>query len=211
MVSPAVHTRQAEAEDLSALSDVLARAFVDDPMFVSLAPRDDRMQDRLRTMFTGVLKYISNDLSDTLTTADRDGVAVWNPPGYKGPRGSDGLRMLPHMAGLMGWRRIHLMMSALNRLDKRHEHHMPEPHWYLLALAVAPGRQGQGIGSALMRPLLERCDQDRLPAYLETATPRNLPLYERHGFVTVEELHIGRQGVGVPVWLMRREPAASPE
>ncbi len=205
-MASAVRTRLATSEDLPVLADVLARAFVDDPMFVALAPHDDRMQDRLRSMFTGVLKYVSHDLSDTLTTADRDGVAVWNPPGYKGPRGLDGLRMLPHMAGLTGWRRIQRMMSALNQLDRRHAHLVPEPHWYLLALAVAPGRQGRGIGSALMRPMLERCDLDGLPAYLETATPRNLPLYERHGFAIVAEVSLGKPGV--PVWLMRREPAA---
>ena len=32
----------------------------------------------------------------------------------------------------------------------------PEPHWYLDALAVIPERQGQGIGSALLRAAARR-------------------------------------------------------
>lgn len=206
MATPDVPTRRATPADLPALTDVLGRAFADDPMFVRLVAPDDRTEQRLATMFTGVLTYLSNELSDTFTTDERDAVAVWNPPGYQAPQGLDGVRMLRHMAGLTGWPRVTRMLSVVNRLDRRHHQLVPEPHWYLLALAVAPGRQGQGLGSALMRPTLKRCDRDRLPAYLETATPRNLPLYQRHGFAVVDEVPMGRPST--PIWLMRREPAA---
>lgn len=56
-----------------------------------------------------------------------------------------------------------------------------------------------------MRPMLERCDRDGVPAYLETALARNLPLYERLGFTVVAEMRL--EEADVSGWLMLR-PAA---
>ncbi|MDQ0466581.1 ribosomal protein S18 acetylase RimI-like enzyme [Caulobacter ginsengisoli] len=60
--------------------------------------------------------------------------------------------------------------------------HPHEPHWYLSMLGVDPARQGRGLGSALLKAGLARCDADGLPAYLESSNPKNVPLYERFGF-----------------------------
>lgn len=206
MPSPAPGLRRAVLTDLPDLAEMLGRAFAGDPMFRYLADPHGRPEDHLASMFRGVLRHLADDFADTLTTPDRQAVAVWNRPGYRAPQGLDGFRMLPHMAGLTGWRRIHLMMQVLGALDRRHKELMPGPHWYLLALAVAPDRQGQGLGTALMRPYLDRCDRDGLPAYLETSQPRNLPLYERHGFRVVDDVTMGKPPF--PTWLMRRDPAA---
>ena len=56
-----------------------------------------------------------------------------------------------------------------------------------------------------MQPVLERCDAEGTPAYLETDTERNVQLYERHGFEVTEEFDL--PGGGPPVWLMWRPPA----
>jgi hypothetical protein len=56
-----------------------------------------------------------------------------------------------------------------------------------------------------MRPVLERCDRDRVPAYLEASSPRNRALYERHGFEVMEECRYADDGP--PLWRMWREPA----
>ena len=72
----------------------------------------------------------------------------------------------------------------------------------MLARAI-PGRQGQGVGAALLRPMLERCDARREPAYLESSNERNLTFYRRHGFDITGEVvtHLGPKA-----WLMWREP-----
>jgi ribosomal protein S18 acetylase RimI-like enzyme len=71
-------------------------------------------------------------------------------------------------------------------------------------LGVHPDHQGRGFGSHLMRPVLERCDSERIPAYLETDSERNVTLYERHGFRTRSKENL--PGGGPPVWFMWREP-----
>ena len=83
------------------------------------------------------------------------------------------------------------------------EFHPTDPHWYLPIIGVDVTKQGQGYGSALLRHALERCDRDRLPAYLEASSPLNKSLYERHGF---EALGVIQEGSSPPLWPMQRSP-----
>ena len=82
--------------------------------------------------------------------------------------------------------------------------HPTEPHWFLPFIGVDVTKQGRGYGSALLRHALERCDRDQLPAYLDATSPRNKPLYERHGF---EEVGVIQAGNSPPMWAMLRDPA----
>ena len=61
-------------------------------------------------------------------------------------------------------------------------HPRREPHLYLSCMGVVGGRQGAGLGSAMLRHRLERADADGLAAYLEASSPRSRALYLRHGF-----------------------------
>jgi len=55
-------------------------------------------------------------------------------------------------------------------------------NWYLALIGVDPARQRQGLGTELMSRCLEVVDEDHLPACLDSANPRDIPFYERHGF-----------------------------
>ncbi|MFJ8993778.1 GNAT family N-acetyltransferase [Streptomyces sp. NPDC102279] len=77
-------------------------------------------------------------------------------------------------------------------------------HAYLWMIAVSPERQGEGLGSALMEPALDRCDREGLAAYLEASNARSRDLYERLGFVlTGRPLDLPD---GPRMWPMWREP-----
>jgi GNAT superfamily N-acetyltransferase len=81
--------------------------------------------------------------------------------------------------------------------------HPQEPHWYLPFVAVDPTRQGGGLGTALLGPILARCDAERKPAYLESTNPRNQTLYERLGFRALGKI---RAGQCPPIVPMLRQP-----
>jgi predicted N-acetyltransferase YhbS len=83
--------------------------------------------------------------------------------------------------------------------------HPTTPHYYLDSLGVEPEWQGMGLGSALMRPVLERCDREAMPAYLNAGSPRSRDLYMRHGFEVTEEFTL--PDGGPPLWRMWRQPA----
>jgi GNAT superfamily N-acetyltransferase len=79
-----------------------------------------------------------------------------------------------------------------------------EPSWHLDSVAVEPGSQGKGIGSALIAWGLEQATESKYPVVLETGTARNVPLYERHGFRLTDEAD--SPDGGPHVWFMRRDP-----
>lgn len=205
VTAPAIEVRQASEADVSVLAEVLARAFASDPAFSYFTKRDEHQHERMTAGMEALLRYGSAHLSDTYTTADLAGAAIWTPPGYRGL----GLRELPRMLRrslyMCGWRGLVTIMSAHRVLDERLARHVPEPNYYLSVLGVAPERQGQGIGSALMQPIIERCDRERVPASLATNLERNLRLYERHGFRVVDKTAIPK--TEIPTWFMRRDPA----
>jgi len=71
------------------------------------------------------------------------------------------------------------------------QHHTHEKHWYLAFIGVDPARQGEGLGSLVLRKRLETCDAEGLHAYLESSNPANVPFYQRHGFEVTAEMQAG--------------------
>ena len=132
-------------------------------------------------------------------------VAVWFSPGNL-PIGllhmvRTGMVLAPLRVGWVPFVRFMRCMTPLERLHKRNA---PAQHWYLQFLGVDPPCQGQGVGSALMQPVLARADADGLACYLETFNARTVPLYQRHGFEVVAE---GDPPKGAPhFWTMIRAP-----
>ncbi len=85
----------------------------------------------------------------------------------------------------------------LGAMDKFHPH--DEPCWYLPLIAADPAFIGQGLGAALMKHALQRCDEDGVIAYLESSNPRNISLYQRHGFEVMGEIQEGSSPVMTPM------------
>lgn len=83
------------------------------------------------------------------------------------------------------------------------KYHPSEPHWYLPLIGVDPAHQGKGYGGALLKYALEQCDRDQAPAYLESTNPRNVPLYQRHGFEVLGTIQVGSSP---PLFPMLRQP-----
>jgi GNAT superfamily N-acetyltransferase len=199
MSAPAV-TRAVTAGDRPRVVDVLVQAFSDDPVFVHMFPLDiHRREDRLRRFFAVELPR-SERLGGAWTTVDAAGAAVWYPPGTWKPSLWLTLRQTPSMLRILG-RQAAIAGRVLSTMQA---HHPERPHWYLLYVGAATGRRGAGVGTALLRPVLDRCDDEILPAYLEATTDRNRALYRRHGFEELQELALPDGGpVLYPMW---REP-----
>ena len=92
---------------------------------------------------------------------------------------------------------------ALRFLDLVEKKHPVEPHWYLGVLGTGPAHQGRGVGAALLQPVLEKCDREGIPAYLESSKATNIGYYERFGFAVTGEITLRD---GPTVWPMWRDP-----
>ncbi|MFC8146614.1 GNAT family N-acetyltransferase [Streptomyces paradoxus] len=92
--------------------------------------------------------------------------------------------------------RVGRLMAAIHPTGRAHE--------YLWMIGVAPGRQDEGLGTALIEAVLDRCDREGLPAYLEASNARSRNLYERLGFEPAgPALDLPD---GPSMWPMWREP-----
>ena len=195
---------KATRADVPALSKAMARAFYDDPVvgdwcFADASKRTRRLERFFELFLHRV--YLTHD--ECHTTDELVGGAFWLPPGTWEIGAFEELRLIARMATFTRGATPRIL-QALSTIEAKHPH---EPHYYLQFAGVEPERQGQGIGSQLLRPVLERCDRDGVPAYLEATCERNVALYERHGFALVEKISL--PGGGPPLWRMWREPSAS--
>jgi GNAT superfamily N-acetyltransferase len=104
-------------------------------------------------------------------------VALWLPAGEDPAPPSEGYD--ERLAALTGpW--IDRFRAFDQALEARHPAGFA--HHHLAILAVRPDRQGQGLGSALLRAHHAALDRDRAPAYLEASDLRSRRLYLAHGY-----------------------------
>lgn len=123
---------------------------------------------------------------------DFAGVALWLPPGVHPDDEALGAIVQSSVPK-------ELRPEVLAVFERMASYHPSEPHWFLALIGVDPRCRGQGYGSMLLRHTLAQCDRDRVPAYLESSNPANIPLYERHGFVALGTIQEGSSPTIVPM------------
>ncbi len=124
------------------------------------------------------------DHGSAYAVEDFKAAALWLPPGVE----TDGDTMGQIVATTA---RPEILEDLINIGASLSAAHPKEPHWYLNFIACDPNYLGQGLGSTLMKHALKRIDEEGAAAYLESSNPRNMTLYERHGFETVAEIQHG--------------------
>ncbi len=190
---------------VAACADVLARAFFDDPAWLWAIPEEATRARVLPWFFRAAIRY-GLLAGEVHTTSETAGVILLPPkrPTLVSRRlARVGLWQMPFRCGPGAFSRF---LTMWRTLEERHKLDVPPRHWYVWLLGVDPPRQGRGVGSALLQPILVRADGQRVPCYLDTTRERNLTFYRRHGFDVVYE---GRFPRGGPrLWTLRREPKA---
>lgn len=150
-------------------------------------PDEARRGRALRSAFP-VLARFARRHGAVLATPGVSAAGIWVAPGHFPVEGPQmwrcGSFVWPLTMGRAGMRRL---WGPMGEADEAQAAIVPQPHWYLWALGVAPGHQGQGLGSAILRAGLARCDAEGMACWLETTQPRNVPLYRRHGFEVARE------------------------
>lgn len=125
-------------------------------------------------------------------TADFNGVALWLPPGAS----SDDAALEQLFNETVS---DELKTDVFLLFEQMAAYHPSEPHWHLPLIGVDPAFQHRGIGGALLRHALEKCDRDGLPAYLEATSRRNAALYARHGFERIGTIQSGDSPEIIPM------------
>ncbi len=180
----------------AAIATTLARAFQTEPAFSFIIPDPVRRAKGLPRAFP---HFVQTDMAKGLVfaTPDCEGVTMWRAPGNSADSLIDTIQSLPAMLTGLG--------SGLlrgERVARYIQKHLPrDPVWYLHFAACDPAHQGKGFGGAAIRAGLAHADAQGVEAYLETADPNNVGLYQSVGFRTVHEWVVPH---GPHFWGMRR-------
>lgn len=195
--------RDGTAADRDGAVETIVAAFIADPLLTWVFAGD--RYHRGATAFFDCLYDLRVSGGEIRVVDDLSAVSLWTPPG--GYRQSPAERearwgVFEAEARPEETERFTRFVSALDEDGEEH----PEC-WHLGVVASHPARQGQGLGTAVIAPLLESADAERLPAHLETATESNLGYYARLGF---EVLRVVDVPDGPRIWEMWREPDRGP-
>ena len=182
MITPTIKTA-ATASDEASTIDVLVRAFIADPAARWVWPDSQEYFMHFPTFarafggkaFTHGTAYYVNSYA---------GAALWLSP-HVYPDEDVLITVLQRTVSEQIQKDVSEVFEQMGR------YHPSEPHWYLPMLGVDPSQQGKGFGSALLQHALIQCDRDTKLAYLESSNPKNIPLYERHGFELLGTIQVG--------------------
>ena len=187
--------RVATSDDVRTLSTMMSEAFFDDPIFGWCFPDSARRREILPPWFELVVRANLGH-GEVYTTDDVVAGAVWLPPEVE-----DDEQLTTALVEASG-EFAERLFTAFELMGELHPH---EAHHYLFLLGTSRTWQGRGVGSALLRAVLDMCDRDAMPAYLEATAERNKALYLRHGFEVVGEIKLPN---GPSMWPMWRNPKA---
>jgi ribosomal protein S18 acetylase RimI-like enzyme len=193
-----VVVRPAVRDDVDYLAAMLGRAFADDPLWDWIYPTTDRVR-RLTTMFDALLRVVLARGATVLTDEHRRGAAIWQRSSERRLGFTGNARM--GVAMMRGRARLRRGVEVMRELERRHP---AEAYWYLATLGTDPAHQGTGVGTALVRHVLDDPASAAEGAYLETETTANVSYYTRLGFEVLDELDVPRGGPHL--WTMWRDP-----
>src|SRR6478609_11078266 len=180
-----------EDDRLGEASDVLARAFQDDPAWVWLIEDPERRARLLPWLFRVGFDVTAADVWSTPGVIR--GAARWLPPGRPAMRIGPTLRALVSTPFHLGSATA-AFLSYGRAVEQMRTDVAAGPHWYLAGIGVDPAAQRQGIGAALLQPGLRAATSAGLPAVLLTNNEANLHFYESHGFAVERVGHTPEEG-----------------
>lgn len=209
---------RAQASDVEALSLLFADAFMEDPVWSAIVPKEKLRHRVIRNGFRAELK--KGDFRNVDVVRDEDGnplgalhfappedlsapsglpltngAASFNGPDSPSePTSTNGKETSTLMGRLVKTLSTKLSASARRGIkhdEAVHAHRPQETHWYFRDLVTSKEARGRGIGSKLFRDRLQIVDENPMPVFLESTSEASKRLYERFGFehvATVSEL-----------------------
>lgn len=192
---------------LKQAAQMVARAFQDDPLYICLLPDAEERKKILPYFYQFGIRFRVLYGEIYATSQKLEGIVAWIRSEKIEKTLWKNLR-----AGWFSFSRkvdkefISRRQSIAKFSDMKHKLHAPFRHWYLSPIAIDSNHQGKGYASILMKPMLDRIDQELLPCYLEAYNEKNIPIYEHYGFKLLEKSTI--PGINLSHWAMLREPSA---
>jgi GNAT superfamily N-acetyltransferase len=183
---------QARTADRERVVETVAAAFRDDPAFRYFFPDEATFNDQA-ARFAGHLFDRRVTRGTVWVVEGGAAVTMWDGPGEDPADPVSTLDLPPDSR------------ARLEHFDAVVGAVLPaSPFWYLGVVATHPDYAGRRWGRSLIATGLDRAAAAGLPAYLETANPRNVDRYRAVGWEVVASVD-----PGLPVWVMRHPGRAA--
>lgn len=173
-------------ERLDELASIAADAYADYPLHIWFSNGTyDPLASKI--IMKSTLESMKKDAVIYADSEALNGFAVWIPLGFTG------IKTLPFLKngglgilfrnGLKTIKKLLVYEKFAMDLKKKYTGHVD---WYLYNLSVKKEAQGKGLARKFMAPMLEFCDDEKMVAYLETNSEKNVALYKHFGFTLKE-------------------------
>jgi hypothetical protein len=169
----------------------LSLAFFNYPMIEYLFPNEKSRLKRSYHYFKGIINY-GRLFGDTYAISQEvEGIIILLSSTMAHYPNKETLQSgIPFQFALSG-----LKFLLRTRIHEPHQYNIYKkntnfPHNYFMLLGVHPEKQGSGYAKALINKLVDICDKESLPCYLETYLEKNVEIYKKFGFEVVEESEI---------------------
>jgi ribosomal protein S18 acetylase RimI-like enzyme len=205
--SPEYANRLIEHNARSFFASPIMNAFVAEVDGLKHPPFNPLTYERKITHFeSGSIRPSARDGALIAEADDWTAAALWEAPGFKS--GMDAPRLQDPLP---------LLKEFMDKAAAVKARHMgPEDqqrYWHLSFLARDPSKKGRGAVSAVMRPFLEKAEEEGVPAWLEAVDLHAVEVYEHYGFRVCEVITVGKGeyrpdgwpeegGEGFNVWAM---------
>lgn len=171
--------RPIRQEEVDAAARVLANAFSDDPIFQFILSERSDAETRIVHLFRDACEAELRKPAHLIErAASGNAVALWHDVDDWKMSPTALVRSLPSVIRAFGTR----LPRALRVVTSAEAVHPSEPHRHLAYIGTHKDHKGKGLGSALLRSMLERCDDEGIPTYLESTNPANDAWYARFGY-----------------------------
>ena len=187
---------KATYQDKYKVVDILAASFDDNQSVNYIVKQDKKRTQRIRKLmaYSFDICYLYGEV---FLADDKSACALILLPDKKKSNVKSILLDIKLIVSCIG---ISNIKKAMKRERKIKKSYPKELMYYLWFIGVEPDKQNMGIGSALIKKVIEEAHSKQRPVYLETSTLKNIPWYEKFGFKIYNELNLG-----YPLFFMKKE------
>lgn len=186
--------------DINVFSENLAKGFEGYVLFEYFCQEAYDLR-KMKAFWEIALRASYNHAYSISDNIQANGIAVFFPPEYK----DIGIISYLKAGGykLISKLDVVRMLRFDNFASKIKKKYTDKNTWYLFSFAVLPEARGKGIGSTLLKSMLNYFDQRNQACYLETLKKENVSLYEHYGFKLMEEVKV--PGTDMTLYAMLRK------
>ncbi|WP_345952130.1 GNAT family N-acetyltransferase (plasmid) [Mucilaginibacter sp. PAMB04274] len=191
---------KADKNQKSHVIEILTNSFEDNQSVNYIVKQDSKRKERIRALmdysFEICYMFGAVYLSD-----DKKGCALVLYPDQKKFSIKSTLLDVQLLLNAIGLTRAGKAMSRESAIKSNYPN---EPIYYLWFLGVFNADQNNGVGSQLLKEIIQDSQKQQKPIYLETSTIKNIPWYQKFGFSIYQELDFGyklfmlRRGIEAP-------------